>query len=61
MDTNNEQSQLDKRGLFGSVILFDEALKCGDGRKFYNYFGTKAELLYVEFCNFVQYLIFVNC
>jgi hypothetical protein len=32
--------------------VFDEALKYGDGSKFWEYVGTNAEPLRVEFCSF---------
>jgi hypothetical protein len=42
------------------IVLFDEAFKYGDGSKFWGYVGTNTEPHYVEFCSFVQYLMFVN-
>jgi hypothetical protein len=36
------------------IIFFDKAFKYGDGAKFVGCGGTKAESLYVEFCNFMQ-------
>jgi hypothetical protein len=42
------------------IVLFDKALKCGDDAKFWGYVGANAEQLCLEFCNFVQYHIFVN-
>jgi hypothetical protein len=40
--------------------LFEEAFKYGDGATFWGYVGTNAELLCVEFCNFVQCHILVD-
>jgi hypothetical protein len=34
------------------IILFIEALQCGDGEKCLGYVGTNAEPLSVEFCTF---------
>jgi hypothetical protein len=42
------------------IILFDSVVKYGDDAKFWGYVGLNAEQLCVEFCNFVQYHIFVN-
>jgi hypothetical protein len=42
------------------IILFDAVFKYGDGAKFWCYVVINAEPLCVEFCNFVQYHIFVN-
>jgi hypothetical protein len=42
------------------IILFDVVFKYGDGVKIWGYFMINAKQLYVEFCNFVQYHIFVN-
>jgi hypothetical protein len=33
------------------IILFEEALKYGDGAKFWRNVGTSAEAVCVEFCN----------
>jgi hypothetical protein len=40
--------------LFGIIISFDGASEYGDDVTFLDYVGTKAEPLYLEFCNFVQ-------
>jgi hypothetical protein len=42
------------------IISFDAVLKYDDGAKFWGYVVINAEELCVEFCNFVQYHIFVN-
>jgi hypothetical protein len=39
-------------------ILHDEAFKYADGANFLGYGGTDTEPLCVEFCNFVQCLVF---
>jgi hypothetical protein len=40
--------------------LFDAVFKYGDDAKFWGYVVINSEQLRVEFCNFVQCLIFVN-
>jgi hypothetical protein len=42
------------------IILFDAVFKYGDGAKFWGYVRINAEVLCVEFCNFVQCHISVN-
>jgi hypothetical protein len=42
------------------IIFFNRALEYGDISKLWGYVGTKAELLFVEFSNFVQRHIFVS-
>jgi hypothetical protein len=42
------------------IILFDKALKYGDGAKFWGYVSKNAEPLCVEFCNFMHCHIFVK-
>jgi hypothetical protein len=43
-----------KRSLTHLQVLFDEAFRYGDGAKFWDYFGTNAETLCIDFCNFVH-------
>jgi hypothetical protein len=40
--------------------FFDSAFKYGDGAKFWGYVGTNVELLWIKFCNFVQWRALVN-
>jgi hypothetical protein len=42
------------------IILFDTVFKYDNGAKFLGYVGINTEPLCVEFCNFVQWNIFVN-
>jgi hypothetical protein len=42
------------------IILFDGAFEYGSISKLWGYVGTNTELLCAEFCNFVQYQIFVS-
>jgi hypothetical protein len=48
-------------GFIWIIILFDEALKCGDCATFWGYSRTNAETFRVELCSFVQWNLFVNC
>jgi hypothetical protein len=43
------------------ITLLDGAFEYSNGGKLLGYVGTNAEPLSVEFCNFVQCHIFVNC
>jgi hypothetical protein len=43
---------------FKWLVLFDEAFKCGDGAKFWDYVGTNVEPLCMEFCKSVQCHVF---
>jgi hypothetical protein len=72
MERTHEQSHLDKWNVvywnimdiptrfIWIVIFFDWANEYGGISKFWGYVGKNAELLYVEFCNFVQCHILVR-
>jgi hypothetical protein len=72
METDHEQLDLKTTDVWHSknhehkrftwrIILFGGIFKYVDGAKFRGYVVTNAERLCVEFCNFVQCYIFVNC
>jgi hypothetical protein len=42
------------------IIFFDGVFEYGGDSKFWGYVGTNTELLWVEFCNFVQSHMFVS-
>jgi hypothetical protein len=42
------------------IIFFDGAFECGGDLTFWGYVGTNAEILFVEFCNFVPCHTFIS-